>query len=362
MDFGYEIQFWPPRGGSSLSRRIGEQERRHQATDSVQRMPPFEVVITDSVFASHDIEREVLGAIGATVRQLQVVSEGDLLDAASGAHALLVCYAPITRRVIDRMDRCRIVARYGIGVDNVDVDAATARGIVVTNVPDYCIEEVSDHALALLLACARRVPFLDRQARRGRWEARDAAPVRRLSGQVLGLVGFGKIPRRLAATAGGLGLALLAFDPFVSADDMAAQHVGKATLEELLARADFVSVHAPLVAETRGLIGEAALRAMKPTAYLINTSRGPVVSEQALVRALQEGWIAGAALDVVETEPPAQDSPLRTFDNVILTPHVAFYSEESVRELQRKAAENVARVLSGEAPRSPVNRVRPASP
>ncbi len=355
-------QFWPraaapPCGAAAGSRRdaIGP---RIQYTD----MPPFEVVITDSVFASHDIEREVLGAIGATLRQLQVVSEADLLDAASAADALLVCYAPITRRVIDRMDRCRIVARYGIGVDNVDVDAATARGIVVTNVPDYCVEEVSDHALALLLACARRVPFLDRQARRGRWEARDAVPVRRLSGQVLGLVGFGKIPRRLAATAGALGLEILAFDPYVGAEEMASHRVGKATLEELLARADFVSVHAPLVAETRGLIGESALRAMKPTAYLINTSRGPVVSEQALIRALQEGWIAGAALDVVETEPPAKDSPLRAQDNAILTPHVAFYSEESVRELQRKAAENVAQVLSGGAPRSPVNKVRPASP
>ena len=313
------------------------------------------VVITDHVFESLAIEREVLDAIGATIVRLQARSENDLLDAAADADALLVCYAPITARVIGRLRRCRIIARYGIGVDNVDLEAASARQIVVTNVPDYCVDEVSDHALALLLAAARRLVPLAGRVRAGRWEARDAVPIHRLRGQTLGLVGFGKIPRRLADKVRPLGLEVIAHDPFVDAATMGAHGAHQVALETLLERADFVSIHAPLVPETRGLIGEAQLRMMKPTAYLINTARGPLVQDQALVRALREGWIAGAALDVLEAEPPGPDHPLRQMDNVILTPHTAFYSEESVRELQRKAAEEVARVLTGQAPRSPVN-------
>jgi D-3-phosphoglycerate dehydrogenase len=313
------------------------------------------VVITDHVFPSLEIEHDVLGAIGAKIVALSAAGEADLLDAVPAADGLLVCYAPITARVIARMSRCRIIARYGIGVDNVDVPAATARGITVTNVPDYCIDEVSDHALALLLACARRVPWLAARVRAGGWDAGDAAPVHRLRGQVLGLVGFGKIPRKLAEKAAPLGLALLAYDPYVSAEEMRRHGVRAADLGALLAEADFLSVHAPLLPETRGLIGEAQLRAMKRTAYLINTARGPLVAEAALIRALEERWIAGAALDVLEHEPPAPDHPFRRLDSVLLTPHVAFFSQESVRELQRKAAEEVARALRGEPARSPVN-------
>lgn len=320
----------------------------------------YKVVITDHVFASLAIEQDLLGAIGTTMVSLQATSEADLLDEVADADALLVCYAPITARVIDRMQRCRIVARYGIGVDNVDLEAAAAKGIVVTNVPDYCVDEVSDHALALLLACARKVAVLGGRVRDGRWEAKDAVPIHRLRGQTLGLVGYGKIPRRFAEKARPLGLEVIAFDPYVGAAEMTAHGVRKVELSALLAESDFVSVHAPLVAETRGLIGEAQLRSMKPTAYLINTARGPLVAESALVRALRDGWIAGAALDVVEHEPPAPDHPLRRLDNAILTPHVAFYSEESVQELQRKAVEEVVRALSGRPPRSPVNTARRA--
>jgi len=316
------------------------------------------VVVTDYVFPSLEIEHAVLGAVNAEVVAMRATSEDQLLDVIADADALLVCYAPITRRVIDRLQRCRIIARYGIGVDNVDVTAASARGIIVTNVPDYCIDEVSDHAVALLLACARKVPYLDRRVRGDRWDARDAVPMRRVRGQVLGLVGFGRIPRRVADKARPLGLEVVAFDPFVGDAEMSAHDVGNVTLDVLLGRSDFVSVHAPLTPETRGMIGEAALRAMKPTAYLINTARGPLVAEAALVRALREGWIAGAALDVLETEPPGPDHALRRLDNVILTPHVAFYSEESVQDLQRKAAEEVRRVLSGESPRYPVNSIQ----
>ncbi len=314
-------------------------------------MNRFTVVVTDSVFPSLDIERSVLGSMGARLIPLQATREEELLEAVADADGLLVCYAPVTQRVIERAARCRVIARYGIGVDNVDLQAAAARGIVVTNVPDYCIEEVSDHALALVLACARRVVHLDRLVHTGRWDPKDARPIRRLQGQVLGLVGFGKIPRRVAAKAAGVGLISVTFDPFVDAATCAAHGAKKVDFSTLLAEADFVSVHAPLTAQTRGLIGEPELRQMKPTAFLINTARGPVVSEAALVRALQAGWIGGAALDVVETEPLPPTHPLMTLPQVLLTPHVAFYSQESMQELQRKAAEEVARVLTGHSPR-----------
>ncbi len=313
-------------------------------------MNRFTVVVTDSAFPSLDIERSVLGAVGAHLTLLQATREEDLFPAVKDADGLLVCYAPVTQRVIERAVKCRVIARYGIGVDNVDLQAAATRGIVVTNVPDYCIEEVSDHAFALVLACARRVVHLDRLVHTGRWDSKDALPIRRLQGQVLGLVGFGKIPRRVAAKAAGVGLTSIAFDPFVDAATCAAHGARKVDLSTLLAEADFVSVHAPLTAQTRGLIGEAELRQMKPTAFLMNTARGPVVSEDALVRALEAGWIAGAALDVVETEPPPPTHPLMTLPQVLLTPHVAFYSQESMQELQRKAAEEVARVLTGHPP------------
>ncbi|HEX9532004.1 MAG TPA: C-terminal binding protein [bacterium] len=313
-------------------------------------MKQFTVVVTDAVSPSLDIERSVLGAVGAHLMTLQATREDELLEAVEDADGLLVCYAPVTQRVIERASRCRVIARYGIGVDNVDLQAAAARGIVVTNVPDYCIEEVSDHALALILACARRVVHLDRLVHTGRWDPKDALPIRRLQGQVLGLVGFGKIPRRVAAKAAGVGLLPVTFDPFVDAATCAAHGAKKVDLSTLLTEADFVSVHAPLTAQTRGLIGDAQLRRMKPTAFLINTARGPVVREAALVKALQAGWIAGAALDVVETEPLPPTHPLMTLPQVLLTPHVAFYSQESMQELQRKAAEEVARVLTGHAP------------
>ncbi len=317
----------------------------------------FKVLVTDSVFPSLDTERRILAQVGAELVAMQARREEELLGPVEDADGLLVCFAPVTARVIARAGRCRVIARYGIGVDNVDVAAATARGIVVTNVPDYCVEEVSDHTLGLLLACARRVVSLDRKVRSGRWDARDAVPIRRLSGQVLGLVGFGKIARQVARKARALGLRVVAFDPYVEPAVIREEGVEPVDLRTLAERSDFISLHAPLTPQTQGLVDEAVLRWMKPTAYLINTARGRIVEERALVRALREGWIAGAALDVLPQEPPPPDHPLLHLENVILTPHVAFYSEESLQELQRKAAEEVARVLVGKPPRYPVNRV-----
>ncbi len=313
------------------------------------------VVVTDSVFPTLEPAERVLARIGATVQLAPSSAPQALAEAASGADALLVTYAPVTAWLIERLKRCRIISRFGIGVDNVDVAAATRAGIVVTRVPDYCIDEVSDHALALLLALARKIPEADRRVKAGQWEVAALAPIHRLRGRTLGLVGFGQIPRALAPKARALGLRVVAFDPYVEPEEMARAGVDAVSFDDLIAQSDFVSIHAPLVPETRHLFNADVFRRMKNTAYLINTARGPLVDEAALVEALERGQIAGAALDVLPQEPPPPASPLLRSSKIVLTPHAAFYSEESLEELQRKAAEEVVRVLTGEPPRHPVN-------
>jgi D-3-phosphoglycerate dehydrogenase len=233
--------------------------------------------------------------------------------------------------------------------------AASASRILVTNVPDYCIDEVSDHALALLLALARRIVGADRAVKAGAWDVVPHAAIRRLRGQTLGLLGFGKIAKALASKVQPLGMKVLVYDPYIEPELVARHGAQAVTLDKLLAEADAVSIHVPLSPETRDLIGQQELNRMRPTAFLINTSRGGIVNEQALADALMTGRIGGAALDVLSAEPPPPDHPLRQAPNVILTPHLAFYSRESVIELQTKAAEEVARALKGEPPRSPVN-------
>lgn len=316
----------------------------------------FIVAVTDSVFPSLEPEHRVLDPLGVELRPGQCRSEEEVIALAKEADAILNCYAKMTPRVIGELKRCRVIARYGIGVDNVDLAAATRAGIVVTNVPDYCVDEVSDHGLALFLALARRVVAADQAVKGGAWDVVAHKGIRRLRGQTLGLLGFGKIARALAAKAQALGMQVVAVDPFVDAESMGRLKVRSADLDTLLAESDAVSVHVPLSPETRGIIGERALARMKPTAFLINTSRGGLVDEHALAAALTAGRLAGAALDVMEKEPPPPDHPLRKAPNVILTPHLAFYSREAVVELQTKVAEEAARALRGEPPRSPVNR------
>jgi D-3-phosphoglycerate dehydrogenase len=281
-------------------------------------------------------------------------SADDILAVARDADAVIVCYAQITAAVIAGLARCKVIGRTGLGVDNIDVPAAAARGITVTYVPDYCLREVSDHAMALLLALARKITFSNALVQAGRWEMPAVAPLRRLDGQVLGLLGFGNIPRALAPKAQAFGLKVIAHDPFVSADVFAARSVEGVSFDELLARADFLSVHAPLTPATRGLVNAAAFAKMKTGAMIVNTARGPLIDEAALIAALDSGRLGGAALDVVTTEPLPKDSPLLGRDNVILTPHTAYYSVESLQELQSKCATDVARVLSGEQPVYPV--------
>lgn len=315
----------------------------------------FVVAVTDSVFPSLEPERRILRPLGVELRPGQCRSEEEILALGEDADAVLNCYAKMTARVVAGLRRCRIIARYGIGVDNVDLVAATRARILVTNVPDYCVDEVSDHALALLLALARQVVVADRAVKGGTWEVGAHTAIPRLRGRTVGLLGFGKIARVLASKVQPLGMAVTAHDPYVPADAMARHGVRATDLEVLLREADVVSIHVPLSPETRGLIGERALGLMKPTAFLINTSRGGIVDEKALAAALEAGRLAGAALDVLSQEPPPPDHPLRWAPNVVLTPHLAFYSRESVVELQTKAAEEVARALRGEPPRSPVN-------
>jgi D-3-phosphoglycerate dehydrogenase len=277
-----------------------------------------------------------------------------IAKAATAADALLVTYAKITAEIIQQMPRCRIISRFGIGVDNVDIPAATDRGIVVTKVPDYCIDEVSDHAMALLLALARKIPFSNAQVHGGKWAMSAVVPIHRLRGSVLGLVGFGRIPQLVAPKAKAFGIRVVAFDPYVAAEVFLRAGVERVAFAQLLNISDYVSIHSPLLPETRNLFDAEAFRQMKPTAYVINTARGPIVDAAALAAALDAGHLAGAALDVMPQEPPV-DSPVVGRADVIITPHTSFYSEESLVELQVKAAEEVVRVLSGQAPRNPVN-------
>jgi D-3-phosphoglycerate dehydrogenase len=310
------------------------------------------VVITDCDHENIAVERKLFGEAGVEVRLPQVQAEAEVIREAREADALICQYAPMTARVLDGLPRLRVIAKYGVGYDTVDVAAATARGIIVANVPDYCIEEVSDHALALLLSLWRGVPLYDRSVRAGQWNAELKKPMRRLAGCTLGIVGMGRIGSRLAQKALGVGLRVIGCDPYLAQWPAGVRAVG---LDELLRTADAVSLNVLLNAETRHMIGESRLRQMKPEAILVNTARGAVVDTAALCTALREGWIAGAAVDVTETEPLLTDSPLYAFPNVIVTPHAAWYSQESVPELKRRAAGNVLAALRGERPRTPVN-------
>jgi D-3-phosphoglycerate dehydrogenase len=319
------------------------------------RPPAATVLVTDYAWPSLDIEREVLRAAGATVIAAATGDEAELVALASEVDAILTCWKPVTPAVLDAAPRCRIVGRYGIGLDNIAVAHATRLGILVTNVPDFCVEEVSDHAMALLLACARRVVGFARATRAGGWESRAASTLPRLRGQVLGLIGCGAIARALVPKALGFGLQVMAFTPRLAPDALAPFGVATNDLDRVLQAADYLSIHAPLTAETRGLLNERAFRLMKPTAYLINTSRGPIVDEAALARALTEGWIAGAALDVLGQEPPEAGNTLLGLDNAIVTPHVAFGSDASIADLRTRAAAQVGQVLRGEWPPHVVN-------
>jgi D-3-phosphoglycerate dehydrogenase len=317
-------------------------------------MARFTIAVTDSPFPSLDPAKAALARVDFELRMAKSASAEDILAVARDADAVLVTYAKLDASLLRQLTRCKAIGRFGLGVDNIDVKTAAELGISVNYVPDYCMHEVSDHAMALLLALARKIPLSNKLVQAGRWEMPAVVPIHRLAGRVLGLVGFGNIPRALAPKAKAFGLRVLTHDPYVAPDALAAAGVEGVGFDRLLELSDFVSIHAPLLPATRGLFNADTFRKMKEGALLINTARGPLVDEDALVAALDAGELGGAALDVVTTEPLAKDSKLIGRDNVILTPHTAFYSVEALAELQTKCAADVARVLLGEKPVYPV--------
>ena len=317
-------------------------------------MPRPLIAVTDSPFPSLDPAKAALARIDPELRVANSASAEDILAVGRDADAILVTYAKLSGDVLRQLRRCKAIGRFGLGVDNIDIAAAAELGITVTYVPDYCMQEVSDHAMALLLALARKVPQSNALVQAGRWDMPAVVPIHRLAGRVLGLVGFGNIPRALAPKAKAFGLRVVAHDPNVSQQALAAVGVESMSFDRLLEISDFVSIHAPLLPVTRGLFNAEVFGKMKQGAYLINTARGPLVDEDALLAALESGRLAGAALDVVAVEPLPKESRLIGRDNVILTPHTGFYSVEALNELQTKCAADVARVLSGETPVYPV--------
>jgi D-3-phosphoglycerate dehydrogenase len=313
------------------------------------------VVITDCDHPDVEPERRVFAEAGVEVRLETCESEDDVIAAAPDADALIVQYAPVGDAVLDALERCRGVVRYGVGVDTVDVEAATRHGVWVVNVPDYGTEEVSDHAVALALCLLRGVVALDRSVRDGRWDESAARPLHRLSTRTVGVVGCGRIGAAFARKVQGLGLRVVGHDPAGMPDELRSAGVEDATLEELLEACDAVSLHLPLGPDTEHVIGARALERMRPGAYLINTSRGGLVDSAALLSALDAGEIAGAALDVLESEPPEPGDALVNHERVVVTPHAAWYSEESSDTLKSEVAREAIRIITGERPRSPVN-------
>ncbi|RBW70946.1 C-terminal binding protein [Bacillus taeanensis] len=308
-------------------------------------MKTFKVVVTDWEFENLQYEEAVLQDKRIELVKAQCRTEEEMIKVCRDADALINQYAPISKKVIDALENCKVITRYGVGVNTIDLEAAAYKGICVANVPDYCMDEVADHALALLLSWTRKVTLANAYIKEDKWDFKVTRPIYRLRGRTLGLVGFGKIPQSLAEKVKPLGLEVIAYDPYCPKETADEFGVLLVSLEALCEQADIISVHTPLTEGTKGMISKAQFDVMKEEALIINTSRGPVIDEEALIEALQNKKIAGAALDVVEEEPIRSDHPFLEMENVILTPHAAWYSEEAEKEMRSKAAMGVADVL-----------------
>ena len=315
----------------------------------------WKILITDYAWSSLEPERQVLADIGADLIVAESGEEEELLTHAPAVDAILTCWKPVRECVITDATNCQVIARYGIGLDNIDVETATESGIIVTNVPAYCVDEVSDHAMSLLLACARKIAYFNTAVKSGTWNQNIGNQMYRLRGKTLGIVGFGRIAKALIPKAIAFGLDVNVDSPRTSEELIQSHDANKVSFQALLKTSDFISIHAPLTTETEHMFGQDEFKAMKATAFLINTARGGIVDTAALTAALQNGEIAGAGIDVLETEPPENDEILLSLDNAIITPHAAFISEESILELQVTAAQSVAQVLTGKLPESVVN-------
>lgn len=326
---------------------------RPAAAASAGPTPPrAEVLICGLDHVDVAEEEAVFAAAGTAWARVPARTEAELLAWCGGARGILVQYAEVTRRVLEGLPRLEFVVRYGVGVDGIDLTAASEYGVPVVNVPDYGTDEVANHAVALLLALARKLPLLDRQTRAGRWDVFEARPLRRLAGRTVGILGLGRIGSLVARKLRGFDLRLLGCDPYVTAFPPGVEPVD---FERLLAESDFLTVHCPLTAETRHLLDARAFARMKPGAVLVNTARGGIVDTEALVAALERGHLGGAGLDVTEPEPLPAGSPLYRMEQVIVTPHAAWYSEEARRDLKRRVAEEAVRLLRGERPLHCVN-------
>lgn len=315
------------------------------------------VAILGTRYGDLAIERRMLGPLGVQLAEAPGQSEIEIVTAAAGAQVILCGGAPkITAAVIRQLPGIKAIIRAGIGVDTVDLRECTRRGIYVANVPDYCVEEVSTHALMLVLAWARKLPVVQANSRAGRWEMASLKPLHSARDLVLGTLGFGRIAQSLCRMARAVGFQVWASDPYVSTALITKKGAQPVTLKRLIRGADFISLHLPLTSKTRRMINSERLKAMKRTAYLVNTARGELIDETALRDALTAGWIAGAALDVMEHEPPASNHPLAEMPNIVITPHCAWYTERSQQELRVKSCAEVIRVLRGRVPRNLVNK------
>lgn len=313
------------------------------------------VAITDAGYRDYKIEEEIVKSVGGTLEIRHCVTEEDVIELAKDADGVIVRLQPFTEKVIKNLKKCRVIARYGTGVDNIDIVAATKKGIVVANVADYAVNEVAEHALALLFSCIRKITSHDRKIRAGAWDIGQRDPIYRIQGKTLGLIGLGKIAQTLIKKVRGFEFRILAYDPFISEEVAEKIGVELTGLNRLLEESDYILLHAPLNGNTRHLINEKALQKMKRTSILVNTSRGGLIDTKALYKALKEGWINSAGLDVYEEEPPPKDYCLFELENIVISDHAGWYSEESISALQKGAAEAVVAVLSGKWPKSVVN-------
>jgi len=319
----------------------------------------FKVVRVDKTGATSDPmveEREELDKIDAGLIGIDCPTEDDLIKAARDADAVITSSAPMTRHIMEELPKCRVIVRYGVGYDTVDIKAATDLGILVVNLPKFCPEEVSNHAIGFLLICARKLVFLNNRLKQGHWDREHLAPMGSIDGQTLGIIGCGNIGSMVARKAQCFGLKLLGSDPYVDKSLAKENGITLVSLPKLLKESDYVTVHTPLNEETRHLMGEKEFKQMKPTAYFFNTARGPIVDEAALIKALQNKWLAGAGLDVFEKEPVDPANPLLKMDNVVVTPHAAFYSDASAKRQGTGVGSEAARVLRGLWPENVVNK------
>lgn len=315
----------------------------------------YKVLVTDYVWPNTEPERAVLGKIDAELIEAPDASEDTLASMVTDVDAILTCFAQVTEKVIRAAKNCVVIGRYGVGFDNIAVDVATELGIAVTYVPDYCVEEVSDHVLGLVLAWNRRIPLFDNSVKTAGWDSVTLnMPILRLRGKKIGLLGYGRIGKMVGQKALAFGFEVLAYDPYVPADSAPAG-VSIVDMDTVLKESDFISIHSPLTPETENLIGAKELALMKPTAFIINCARGPLIDEDALYDALSNHRIGGAGLDVLVDAHPPSDHKLLKLDNIIVTPHVAFFSQEAVLELEERAAGEVVSVLQGKMPDNLVN-------